>query len=286
MEPQNWMWVAQLAQMYAFRLTGITGLNQNGLPNAVDPAIAQSKEVDLTAKLLASRDTELLGMVAGALGGQGAIAAAMTGRGDETSSLSERLIERSKEIDPHNSKWDFMIGQLYANRAEHAAGEQRAQLASRAFQHFEAARKIDPSVGSAARPSQYARVAIEVGDLKAARDAGDRCLVQVPSLNVKDAGVHECNLILGRVALRQGDTASAIRYLYAAANVSGGGSLSSFGPNMMLAKELLEKGQRQAVLEYLRLCAKFWSYDRGQIARWTAEINAGKTPEFGANLIY
>jgi len=287
MEPQNWMWVAQLAQMYAFRLTGITGLNQNGLPNAVDPAIAQSKEVaDLTAKLLASRDTELLGMVAAALGGQGAIAAAMTGRGDETSSLSERLIERSKEIDPHNSKWDFMIGQLYANRAEHAAGEQRAQLARRAFQHFEAARKIDPSVASAARPSQYARVAIEVGDLKAARDAGDRCLAQVPSLNVKDAGVHECNLILGRVALRQGDTASAVRYLYAAANVSGGGSLSSFGPNMMLAKELLEKGQRQAVLEYLRLRAKFWSYDRGQIARWTAEINAGKIPEFGANLIY
>ena len=51
-------------------------------------------------------------------------------------------------------------------------------------------------------------------------------------------------------------------------------------------QELLEKGQRKAVLEYLRLCAKFWSYDRGQIARWTAEINAGKIPEFGANLIY
>jgi hypothetical protein len=287
MEPQNWMWVAQLGQMYAFRLTGITGLNQNGLPVAVDPAKAQTKEVaDLKAKLLASRDTELLGMVAAALGGQGAIAGAMTGRADETTAFSERLIERAKEVDPRNSKWDFMLGQSYAHRAEYAAGEQRAQLARRAFQHFEAARKIDPSSASAAPPSQYARVAIEAGDLKAAHDAGHRCLSQVPSLNFKDAAVHECNLILGRVALREGDTASAVRYLTAAANVSGGGSLSSFGPNMMLAKELLQKGQRQPVLEYLRLCAKFWSYDRGQIARWTAEINAGKIPEFGANLIY
>ena len=78
MEPRNWMWVAQLGRMYAFRLSGITGLNQNGLPVAVDPAKAQTKEVaDLKAKLLASRDTELLGMVAAALGGQGAIAGAM-----------------------------------------------------------------------------------------------------------------------------------------------------------------------------------------------------------------
>ena len=169
-------------------------------------------------------------MIAAALGGQGTIAGAMTGRADETAMLSERLIARSKEIDPHNSKWDFMLGQSYAHRAEHAAGEQRAELARRAFQYFEAARKIDPAVASAAFPSQYARVAIEVGDRKAARDAGHRCLSQVPLVNVKDAGLHECNLILGRVALREGDTASAVRHLYAAANVSGGGSLSSFGP--------------------------------------------------------
>src|SRR5207253_1035112 len=97
------------------------------------------------------------------------------------------------------------LGQSYAHRAESAAGEQRAQLARRAFQYFEAARKIDPAVASAAFPSQYARVAIEVGDLKAARDAGLRCLSEVPSSTLKGPAVHECNLILGRVALREGD---------------------------------------------------------------------------------
>jgi hypothetical protein len=55
---------------------------------------------------------------------------------------------------------------------------------------------------------------------------------------------------------------------------------------MMLAHELLEKGQRAVVLEYFRLCSKFWSYDRGQLARWTEQVKAGEIPQFGANLVY
>ncbi len=287
MEPQNWMWTAQLGQMYAFRLTGITGLNQNGLPIAVDPNRAAATDVEkLRAALLASRDAELLGTVAAALAGQGMIAAAGTGRAEEVAALSERLIARAKQIDPKNTKWDFMLGQSYAHRAERSAGEQRAELARRAFECFQRARAIDPAAVTALPPSQYARTAVEVGELKIARDAAERCLAQAPTLGFKDAAVHECNLILGRVGLREGDTARAIRYLYAAANVEGRGALSSFGPNMMLAKELLERGQRKPVVEYLRLCSKFWSFDRGQIARWTAEINSGKIPEFGANLVY
>jgi hypothetical protein len=34
------------------------------------------------------------------------------------------------------------------------------------------------------------------------------------------------------------------------------------------------------------LCGKFWSYDRGQLARWTAQVKAGGIPEFGTNLVY
>jgi hypothetical protein len=54
---------------------------------------------------------------------------------------------------------------------------------------------------------------------------------------------------------------------------------------MMLARELLEKGQRDVVLEYFQLCGKFWSYDRGQLARWTEQVNAVAIPQFGANLV-
>ena len=109
---------------------------------------------------------------------------------------------------------------------------------------------------------------------------------QVASLSFRDAAVHECNLIPGRVALRRGDVKRAGEYLRAAAQVEGKGALSSFGPNMMLARELPERGQREAVLEYFELCRKFWSYDRGQLAQWAEQVRSGGIPEFGANLVY
>ena len=54
---------------------------------------------------------------------------------------------------------------------------------------------------------------------------------------------------------------------------------------MMLANELLEKGQRGVVLEYFQLSGKFWRSDRGQLARWTEQVKAGEIPQFGANLV-
>ena len=55
---------------------------------------------------------------------------------------------------------------------------------------------------------------------------------------------------------------------------------------MTLAKELLAKGERDAVLEYLQLCSRFWKRGGDKIENWTATIRGGGTPDFGANLIY
>jgi hypothetical protein len=53
---------------------------------------------------------------------------------------------------------------------------------------------------------------------------------------------------------------------------------------MALANELLTKGERDVVLQYLSECATFWKMDRGALSTWTVAIQAGKTPDFGANL--
>ena len=55
---------------------------------------------------------------------------------------------------------------------------------------------------------------------------------------------------------------------------------------MSLAKDLLEKGERDTVLEYFKLCRKFWEMERGRLDQWTQEIKSGKIPDFGANLVY
>ena len=98
--------------------------------------------------------------------------------------------------------------------------------------------------------------------------------------------VHQANLALGRLALRDGDIEQAKHYLIEAGRTPGSPQLNSFGPNMLLAKELLETGETAAVLEYLDLCAKFWRVDHGSISTWKKIIAEGKQPHFLANLLY
>jgi len=98
--------------------------------------------------------------------------------------------------------------------------------------------------------------------------------------------VHNGNIVLGRLALKRGDINGAKEHLAAAGKTSGSPQLDSFGPNMTLAKELLAKGERNAVLAYFEDCAKFWDMGRDELKNWTSTVKAGGTPEFGANLKY
>lgn len=98
--------------------------------------------------------------------------------------------------------------------------------------------------------------------------------------------IHKGNLILGRVALRKNDVSEAKTRLLAAGRTPGSPQLDSFGPNMMLAEELLQRGEKQVVLEYFDLCEKFWKMDNGSLSAWRLMIRNDKMPNFGAHLLY
>lgn len=95
--------------------------------------------------------------------------------------------------------------------------------------------------------------------------------------------VHDANLTLGRIAVREGRLDDAKRYLFESIRTPGAGQMD-YGPNMSLAKDLLEKGERQAVLDYFVRCKKFWNFRR--LDEWSQEVKEGKIPDFGANLVY
>lgn len=98
--------------------------------------------------------------------------------------------------------------------------------------------------------------------------------------------VHHGHLVLGRVALALGDAERAKEELLAAGSTPGSPQLNSFGPNMCLAEELLRAGAREVVLQYFDLCGRFWKMERGRLAAWTADVNDGRIPAFGPNLLY
>ena len=97
--------------------------------------------------------------------------------------------------------------------------------------------------------------------------------------------IHKGNLALGRLALREGKIDQAGQFLLMAGRTPGSPQLNSFGPNMLLAKELLEKGEREKVLVYFELCAKFWQSGSVQLKLWSTQVKLGSDPDFGANLL-
>ena len=93
---------------------------------------------------------------------------------------------------------------------------------------------------------------------------------------------HKVNIVLGKVALVEDDVTLAGHHLLEAGRVEGSAPLGSFGPNMSLAAELLERGEKDVVLEYFELCSAFWPSEK--LADWAAMVKGGRMPDFGGSV--
>ncbi len=100
--------------------------------------------------------------------------------------------------------------------------------------------------------------------------------------------IHHGHLILGMIALANGKLEEAKDHLLDAGRSPESPRLNGRGPNMVLAKELLERGETEAVVSYLELCSKFWLTGKGRrlIPMWIDMAEAGEIPIFGPNLLY
>lgn len=98
--------------------------------------------------------------------------------------------------------------------------------------------------------------------------------------------IHTANLVLGFIALDAGEIDKAKRHLLEAGKTSGSPQLNTFGPNMLLAKELLEMKEYETVLEYFALCSVFWKSNDGRLEQWKMEVIKKEMPDFRANLLY
>lgn len=97
------------------------------------------------------------------------------------------------------------------------------------------------------------------------------------------------NMVLGRVALRRDfNIPKAKAALLASGQTPGSPTLDSFGPNMSLAKDLLEVGERDSVLQFFDQCRAFWKPSGlRRLDEWSAVVHGCcRLPNFGPNLIY
>jgi len=131
------------------------------------------------------------------------------------------------------------------------------------------------------------RVAYNCDMMDAARRYAEELLRLAPKYATSwDYGnaLQNGNIVLGRIALREGRVDEAKRRLLEAGKSPGSPQMDTFGPDITLAMELVAKGEKDVVLEYFDLCRKFWKTGLARLDRWSQQIRDGKAPDFDFSL--
>ena len=189
-------------------------------------------------------------------------------------------LRKAQSLDPDESKWPMLLGHQYLRDAH--AGE--PSWAVQALEQFERAHQSANGIERTGLLVPLAKAAFMAERYDDARTYAKTMLEDAPGGWNEGNQLHHGNLILGRVALLEDDVEQAKHHLLEAGKVSGSPQLGSFGPNMRLAADLLERGESDVVLEYFELCSTFWP--RSELKEWAAMVQAGRIPDFGANLVY
>ena len=202
---------------------------------------------------------------------------------------AKESLQKAQSLEPGNPEWSAQLGHLYSLGMQRLSGEARRQAASDSLEQWEKALDATGPEERFYLREDIATMAFEAGNLEKARIHAEQLLAEARQREIDwntGNAVHHGNLVLGRLALASGDLDEAEQRLLAAGRTPGSPQLNSFGPNMTLAKELLERGASGVVLEYLELCGDFWAPRDQRLDTWSAAVEAGEMPDFGANLSY
>lgn len=197
------------------------------------------------------------------------------------------LLKRARDLDQENPEWPNRIGHMYELDLDFD-GEIDLEVARKSLEAYEEAlRKTKDNMKRYYMLAAISKAAIFACKYETARRYATELLDSAvggrSDWNYGNA-IHAGNNTLGRIALIEGNLKEAEKFLIRAGKTPGSPQLNSFGPNMLLAKELLEAGSKEAVIEYLELCGKFWK--QNQADQWISDIKEGRMPNFGGNLRY
>ena len=206
--------------------------------------------------------------------------------------LAIEVFERIQVMDEANPLWARELGDLYQrdmlglvagggfNGPDPVAAARALHQYERAYE-LSGSRPEDPLLrylawtawgsGQTSKARAYAEAMLR--DRSDDRELGDR--------------IHHGHLILGMIALADGRLEEATDHLLDAGRSPESPRLYDRGPNMVLAQQLLERGETETVVSYLELCSKFWLSGKGRrlLPMWVEMVEAGEIPIFGHNLL-
>jgi tetratricopeptide (TPR) repeat protein len=192
--------------------------------------------------------------------------------------VSEKLLRSAQELDPDSAYIAGRLSQLYMLMAKQRP-EQLTEALSQKESQIEKNSRFNPHDLQNLAALAFATNDYEKAELVATRLVAIATEHHDGRSDYGD-GIHDGNSILGRIAVRRGDISAAKTFLWKASQSLGSPSLNSFGPDMDLAQDLLEIGERKSVIDYLWACHRFWNGLFGTIPTllWILFIRAGCKP--------
>ena len=182
---------------------------------------------------------------------------------DDVFTLGERWLRRAIELAPPGDEWKQPLGQVLQTRAGRTIDpKEKVRLLTEAG-------SLMPDPAKPGILSVLVAAEFDAGDDSAAeRDA--RRLLEIAAKNA--VAYNSAQTILGRVAAAKGDINEAKTRLALSVTMPDTLKTAVFEPNMTLAQDVYDAGDRAAVLEFLEASRAVWKFDRGRIDRMISFI--------------
>lgn len=253
---------------------GAKEADQNGTLTSVDGMGGKSPAaVKIREEIEATNSAALAGGAGQFLAQQAGFLLREPVLGDEDPlALAEEWLNHAHRLDPENGAWIDGLLQVYQRDAGLALDPHaKVQYLSKAME------VADTQPRQMRILNDRMEAEFDAGDAAAAGHDAEQLLDIVtvnPAVGNFDQMIHAGETMLGRVALAEGRREEANKHLKESARVK----LPS-APRMTLAQDLLDAGERDAVLEYLEACRAFWKYDEGRIDHFEKLIRAQAKPD-------
>jgi len=194
--------------------------------------------------------------------------------------LAKESLQAAQALDRENPEWPAALGHLYMLDMNSNSLKVQDEAATNALEQLEIAYKLSTDRAQNNLLQYLAKAAVAAKQTEKAKKYAEKMVRQSGSGWNAGNNIHQGNITLGKVALAAGDVEAAKQYLIKAGKTSGSPTLNFFGPDMTLAKELLQKDEKakDVVLEYLTLCSKFWKLGKVRLDQWSAIVKDDQIP--------
>ena len=136
--------------------------------------------------------------------------------------LAIQLLQQARSLDENDAKWPRELGQMYSLQIIGADSlETKAAAAQKALVQYERAYELLDGVERNLLLTELARMAVTANQYEKAKEYAQALLAEDGSRSNSGDSVHHGNLVLGRIAMVEGDIEEAKKRLIAAGETTG-----------------------------------------------------------------